>query len=175
MCHVREDLGGGMVIDADFRNGTAYDPSKPFVQKGSYTFIDKFDQELDVGAVNLGGASVFVNFSDLIKDGNKRKFNLLVNFDRKHPFMLSKTIGVDSVAVPLNVQCKSRTFSVEGKITGFIGTMGNGYPVVVSDNKGDVNEVIKEDDIQKASKENGDAALQMGRIVTNVLNGVCKA
>jgi hypothetical protein len=174
MCHAREDLGGGLVIDADFVNGAVYDPSMPTVQPGTYTFIDKFNEELDEGPLRLGGASVFVNFAELIKDGSTRKFKLLVSFDRKNPYMLSKRIGVDSVAVPLTAQCRPRTFSIEGKVTGFFGAQGNGYPLIISEVKSDANELFKEADIQKASREAGGAALQAGRVVANVLNSVCR-
>jgi len=88
--------------------------------------------------------------------------------------MLSKRVGVDSLALPLNVQCKSRTFSIEGNVTGFIGTFANGYALVISDFKNESNPIFKESEIQKTSVENGDAGLQMGRVVTNVLDAVCK-
>jgi len=74
MCHARKDLGGGLVIDADFVNGAVYDPTIPTLQASAYTFIDKFKKDLEIGALNLSGASVFVNFSELIKEGNRRKF-----------------------------------------------------------------------------------------------------
>jgi len=175
MCHAREDLGGGLVIDADFLNGTVYDPSMPTFQSGIYTFIDKFNEELDQGPLRLGGASVFVNLAELIKDGSTRKFKLLVSFDKKNPYMLSKRIGVDSVVVPLTAQCRIRTFNIEGRVVGFFGAQGNGYPLIISDIKSNESEIFKEVDIQKASREAGGAALQAVRVVANVLNSVCRS
>lgn len=174
MCHTREELGGGLVIDADFMNGAIHDPSAPAAPPVAYTLIDKFVYPLDIGALSLDGASIFINFAELVKEGNKRKFKLLVNFDKKHPFMLSKRIGVDSVAVPLQVQCRFRTFTAEGEVVGFMGAMGQGYPLVLGTNPSGASEVFKEADILKTATENGDSAMQMSRVVGNVLNTVCK-
>ena len=175
MCHVREDLGGGVVIDADFMNGTVFDPSAPVVRPGTYTFIDQFSDELmDQGPLRLAGARVFVNFADLVKDGNARKFKVLVSFDTKSPYMLSKRIGVGSIAVPVDVQCRARSFNIDGPVMGYIEAQGNGYPLLISDAKSSPNDAVTEADIQKAAREAGGSALQGARVVSNVLNSVCK-
>ena len=174
MCHAREDLGGGLVIDADFMNGAVYDPARPIDQAGAYVFIDKFNEELiDQGPLRLAGASVFVNFAELVKNGNTRKFKVLVSFDKKNPYMLSKRIGVGSVAVPVNVQCRARSFSIDGQVMGYLEAQGKGQPLVISDAKMDMNDAVTEADIQKAAREAGGSALQGGRVITNVLNSVC--
>lgn len=175
MCHTREDLGDGLVIDADFMNGTVYVPSAPAAPNVPYTLIDKFTYPLDMGAVSLEGASVFINLAELVREGTRRKFKLLVNFDKKHPLMLSKRIGVDSISVPLLVQCRARTFTSEGDIVGFMGAMGKGYSLVLGSNPSGASDVLKEADILKTAAENGDSAMQMSRVVSNVLNSVCKS
>ena len=174
MCHVREDIGGGVVIDADFMNGTVFDPSAPVVRPGAYTFIDQFSDELiDQGPLRLAGARVFVNLAELVKNGNARKFKVLVSFDTKSPYMLSKRIGVGSIAVPVDVQCRARSFNIDGPVVGYLEAQGNGYPLVISDAKSNANDAVTEADIQKAAREAGGSALQGARVVSNVLNSVC--
>ena len=174
MCHVREDLGAGVVIDADFMNGTVYDPSAPAVRPGAYTFVDQFGDDLmDQGPLRLAGARVFVNFAELVKSGNARKFKVLVSFDTKSPYMLSKRLGVGSIAVPLEVQCRARSFNIDGPVMGYLEAQGNGYPLLISDAKTGANDAVTEADIQKAAREVGGSALQGARVVSNVLNSVC--
>jgi uncharacterized caspase-like protein len=180
MCHAREDFGLGLVIDADFVNGTIYDPSKPNVQRSDYTLIDKIEGKFDVGTLSLGGATLFINFSELIKNGNLRKFKLVINSTKKALYALNERIGFGSVELPLNVQCTSRAFAIDGKVVAFLGTLGYGYPLnplVLPINTIDANKILQAGlvDLKEMSTETGESMLQIEGVISKVLDSVCKA
>ena len=174
MCHAREDLGGGLVIDADFINGTLHDPSLTPVRPEIYTAVERFNEALELGpSLNLGGANIFINFSELLFSGNSRKFKLLIDFDSKNPYRLSKRVAVDSLELEINAQCNSRKFSLDKKVIGVFGRMGNGRRIELDESSNSLSEIFNESEIKKRASEAGGGARQLGRVVSSVLNNVC--
>ena len=130
-CHVYLDLGGGVIIDKDILKGSPSDKLYENNLRRLFSVLYKFKKtnSLDIGTVNLSGAELSTDFSDVTIVGDVTRFNLVLNMDDNHPLMLAKNFGLNAFEYRVDLNCAKREFSF-GYYAGYFGLPGTGLKII---------------------------------------------
>ena len=170
MCRYKEDLGGGLAIDHEYRNGVPYFPSARQPLRGAFALIDAFgsSQELVEGPMDLRGVGVYIDMLGLNVSGARRVFGVL--FDFPHAYPMSKRTSMRSFRIEVAVDCSSQKI-VPGDVSGFYGSMGQAGPIHIGATFG--HEAFTASELQQKSGLQGVFLQEIVGVVKNVLDGVC--
>lgn len=173
MCHYREDLGGGLIIDSNFINGLPEHKAAPTLQ-GTYTLIESIHENLELSPVfNLKNSNIYINLPDVITSQSTREFKLLVSLNSENPYRLSKRISVNSIAIDLKFDCTSKNYRI-GKISGFFGSMGDGLPLALdNDFQLSVNHEINELNLIQMLNKEGATGKHFIKIISKMTTYLC--
>ena len=127
MCRNKEDLGGGVVIDHEYRNGVPYFASGRQYPEGTFSLVDKFSlsKDLQLGGLDMSGGRVYIDLPGLNVNGTKRIFGVL--FDFPYGYAMSRITSMKSFLGKMTVDCSVQKMLL-GEVSGFYGVMGEGDP-----------------------------------------------
>ena len=170
MCRYKEDLGGGLAIDHEYRNGVPYFPSARQPPRGAFALIDAFgsSQELVLGPMDLRGVGVYIDMLGLNISGARRVFGVL--FDFPHAYPMSKRTSMRSFRIEVAVDCSSQKI-VPGDVSGFYGSMGQEGPIHFGATFGLKAFTVSE--LQQNSGLQGVFLQEIVGVSKNVLSSVC--
>ena len=125
MCRNKEDLGGGLVIDHEYRNGVPYFATGRQYSEGTFLLVDKFSssQDLDMGLMDMRGGRVYIDLAGLNVNDTKRIFSVI--FDFPTGYRMSKRTSIRSFLVKLTADCSTQKI-LPTQVSGFYGVMGQG-------------------------------------------------
>ena len=125
MCRYKEDLGGGLVIDHEYRNGVPYFATGRQYSEGTFLLVDKFSssQDLDMGLMDMRGGRVYIDLAGLNVNDTKRIFSVI--FDFPTGYRMSKRTSIRSFLVKLTADCSNQKI-LPTQVSGFYGVMGQG-------------------------------------------------
>ena len=125
MCRNKEDLGGGLVIDHEYRNGVPFFASGRQYPEGTFSLVEKFSlsKELQVGLLDMSGGRVYIDLAGLNVNGTKRIFGVL--FDFPYGYAMSRITSMKSFLGKMTVDCSAQKMLL-GEVSGFYGVMGEG-------------------------------------------------
>jgi len=108
MCRNKEDLGGGLVIDHEYRNGVPFFASGRQYPEGTFSLVDKFSlsNELNLGPIDMRGGRVYIDMLGLNVSGAKRVFGVL--FDFPYGYAMSKRTNMKSFLVKVTADCSTQ-------------------------------------------------------------------
>ena len=173
MCRYKEDLGGGLVIDHEYRNGVPYFPTGRQYPEGTFSLIDKFSssEELRSGVMDMRGGRVYIDMPGLNVSGAKRVFGVL--FDFPYGYAMSKRTNMKSFLVKVTADCSTQKM-LPTEVLSFYGVMGQGDPVSMGSPFGDQPIALTE--FQKNIDPQGSfltAAADIVSVFKNVMGSVC--
>ena len=136
LCRFKEDLGGGLSVDFEMRNGVPYSSNFKKAIDGTYTLLAQYNSSktLESGELDLRNASIYINLPDLIISGMNREFLALIDFSNLGGYSLSKRVRLQSISAQLNVNCQRKDLKFKN-IKGFLDQMGNGDHLDLSSEK----------------------------------------
>ena len=168
MCRHKEDLGGGVVIDHEYRNGVPYFASGRQYPEGTFSLVDKFSlsNELNAGPIDMRGGRVYIDLAGLNVNGTKRIFGVL--FDLPGGYAMSSITSMKSFLVKMTADCSAQKM-LPVEISGFYGVMGEGDPTPMEL----PFESIAMTDLEKFDP--GVAKSDLVRVFKSVMGSVCAA
>jgi len=174
-CHVYLDLGGGLVIDRDIVNSIETRESSEINEKKLFAELYNFKKtgSLEFGLINLAGARLLTDFSDLVVSGDTRKFNLILYLHENHPYMLEKNFGISSLQYQVELNCAKREFNFI-EFSAHFGSLLNGFKVF--QHPIEFNEFLSEKKLEKLMHEENfsfSQATEILRAAPAVIDNVC--
>jgi hypothetical protein len=173
MCRNKEDLGGGLVIDHEYRNGVPFFASGRQYPEGTFSLVEKFSlsNELNLGPIDMRGGRVYIDMLGLNVSGAKRVFGVL--FDFPYGYAMSKRTNMKSFLVKMTADCSAQKM-LPTEVLSFYGVMGQGDPVSMGSPFGDQPYALT--DFQKKIDAEGaflTAATEIVSVFKNVMGSVC--
>ena len=127
MCRHKEDLGGGVVINHEYRSGVPYFASGRPYPEGTFSLLDKFSlsKELQLGPLDMSGGRVYIDLPGLNVNGTKRIFGVL--FDFPYGYAMSSLTSMKSFLGKMTADCSAQKIML-AEASGFYGVMAEGDP-----------------------------------------------
>ena len=169
MCRHKEDLGGGVVIDHEYRNGVPYFASGRQYPEGTFSLVDKFSlsKDLQLGGLDMSGGRVYIDLPGLNVNGTKRIFGVL--FDFPYGYAMSRITSMKSFLGKMTVDCSAQKMLLV-EVSGFYGVMAEGDPTPMELG------VFEGKSIAMTDLEDADAGVfksDVVRVFKSVMGSVC--